>query len=429
MREYGTLPVARTFSVFACCLLSQDKLLLTRRWPCRYYRNTLIHLFAAEALIACALLVPEWGKGVGEMDMDQRRARAFEDGVAVEDLVATAGFLRDALHEEFAGVQPADLQPTVDGMLERGLLNTIGSSGLVKVGDGSARIFCFLHALVQPFVTCHAFVAATLPAVCSDPQRILSERKRTDKQLVVALMSKARASGQRLFTADTMNNAIRRLKLNGLFSTAGPRHGRAPELLLCCERIFLAAHKNLANPLARTDTDGFFLPADPDTHDPAAMKEWAGRLAAYGGAVWGGHVAVQAEAEQAALDKQQIGQSPRPVSARTWLLVTCPPVAHSWAVLPPTQDHIEKTATQLALKKKKIPWARTRKWGTVLCKFAVYVIAAWAVAGRLKALAVRLRIPQLLRVLPANPMVYLLQVAHSRYLGGPSPALAAIAGP
>eukprot|EP01052_Picozoa_sp_SAG31_P051831 SAG31_NODE_12497_length_937_cov_0.861575_1_plen_155_part_01 len=152
-----------------------------------------------------------------------RQRRALEDGVAVSDILDSARFIREALQYEFTGVQEADLESALESMLDSGVLcpshESVGTSGAaaVRVAPGSARLFSFLHGLVEPFVRCHAFVAATLPQVCTEGTAV-----KTDKQLTVALMSKAREAGEQLFTADTIANALRYLNNTNQFSTKEP---------------------------------------------------------------------------------------------------------------------------------------------------------------------------------------------------------------
>ena len=69
---------------------------------------------------------PEPQPLLGEVEpMERRRGRAFEDGVATADLLSSCAWIWDALQYEFAGVQPADLEPTVAAMVARGTLQLL----------------------------------------------------------------------------------------------------------------------------------------------------------------------------------------------------------------------------------------------------------------------------------------------------------------
>eukprot|EP01051_Picozoa_sp_SAG22_P015717 SAG22_NODE_2095_length_3020_cov_2.379664_3_plen_151_part_00 len=96
----------------------------------------------------------------------------------------------------------------------------------------------------------------------------------------------------------------------------------------------------------------------------------------------------------AAVGHAPVGHPP-PLAAAIEIATFCSqlPADRTLVVLSPT-----KQAAKLA--KAKVPWARTRKYGALGLQYAVYLLAALAVLSWLKRLAVRLRLPNLLRMLP-----------------------------
>lgn len=189
-----------------------------------YYRNTLIHLFAAEAIGVAALA-----------SFGQRQA--VEAGVPLVALKKRIATLRASFEHEFVAVpqDPADVISTLTTHGAAALLGGSGSAAAVRVEN--ARIVSLLINMIGPFVECYWFLGMQLPKLVPVAGEEADDGWLKISEFILRALAAASAalgSGElryaQSFSADMINNALRVLKGLGHVQIKGGK------LRICSER-------------------------------------------------------------------------------------------------------------------------------------------------------------------------------------------------
>jgi thioester reductase-like protein/1-acyl-sn-glycerol-3-phosphate acyltransferase len=165
-----------------------------------YYRNTLMHLFAAEAF--GATVVSSFGE-----------TAAVEKGVSPSDAVFAERMesLRKAFKYEFVGLETAD-DAVVSVLKKHGVMQDASEDSGDAIKVASARSMLLLTAMLAPFIECYWFLATQLETLTAD-----GGTKARD--LIAAFFDMGSSNHGLLYypcySADMVNNALKCLGKSG----------------------------------------------------------------------------------------------------------------------------------------------------------------------------------------------------------------------
>jgi glycerone phosphate O-acyltransferase/fatty acyl-CoA reductase len=165
-----------------------------------YYRNTLSHLFIAEAFGATVV------SSFGEI-------AAVEKGVSPSDSLFTERMevLRQAFRHEFVGLDTAD-DAVVAALQKNGVMQPASEDGGDAIKVASARSMLLLTVMLAPFIECYWFLASQL-------EKLTANGGIKARELVAAFFELSRSNRGLLhapcYSADMVNNALKCLGKRG----------------------------------------------------------------------------------------------------------------------------------------------------------------------------------------------------------------------
>lgn len=165
-----------------------------------YYRNTLSHLFVAEAF--GATVVSSFGE-----------TAAVEKGVSPSDGLFTERMesLRQAFRYEFVGLDTAD-DAVVSALQKNGVMQPAADDGGDAIKVASARSMLLLTVMLAPFIECYWFLATQL-------EKLTADGGIKARDLILAFFKLSQSNRGLLhapcYSADMVNNALKCLGASG----------------------------------------------------------------------------------------------------------------------------------------------------------------------------------------------------------------------